>query len=459
MRLPLSLLAAVLTVSPALAGQSEFGNILIIVIDDVGMEAFSSTAVGGDFAHTPVIDQLAAEGVTFLNAWSLPICGPTRACIQTGRHAFRTGVGTNLTYEGPALPQSEVTLPEMLDIGSTGGYSHAAIGKWHLTNDQVGGLMGPNLAGYSHYQGKLNSTTDVGDYFNWIEVTNGVESARSGYLTLETARRARDWIHAQSGPWMCHLAFHAAHLPLHIPPSNMITQPVPNFPPQNAEESRAAFKLMVEAMDRSIGELLIGIGGVIDNTTIILVGDNGTEGAWVGPPYHSYQSKGSLYQGGVNVPLIVRSPIVSQPGSKCLGLVHVTDIFASVAELAQVDLERALPEVEFDSISLVPYLLDPSISSLRKALYSERFNPKGVGQELYVDRKAIRNRRYKLIEQLNGQEFYDLYLDPFEKADLLREGLLSPAEEVALVELQFELKYVAQHGQPYEPSLPSPYTP
>lgn len=433
------------------------GNILILLADDIGVEALQCTAVGRDCASTPVLDKLASEGVVFANAWSAPLCGPTRACIQTGRHAFRTGIGSNLTLEGMGLPLSEVILPEMLDVGTQNFYTHAAFGKWHLANDQVGGIQGPNLAGYGFYSGFMNSTAEVEDYFSWTEVTNGVESSKSGYLSTSTANLASQWIAAQNRPWMCYVAFHAAHAPLHSPPAELTTQVAPHFPPTNFEERRAFFKLMVEAMDTSIGQLLDSLGDDLGDTTIIFMGDNGTANGWISNLYGDNQSKSTLFQGGVNVPLIVRGPAVAQPGSRSQALVHAVDIFATVAELAGVDLQRALPDVILDSISLVPYLEDPTIASKRNAVYCERFKPNGA-VELTVDRKAVRNRRYKLID-LNGQrQFFDLYMDPFEKVNLLRVGL-TPEEQFQYTQLDFELDHVAAAGEPYLPSLPDPYQP
>lgn len=439
------------------AASDKPGNILILLADDIGVEALQCTAAGRDSARTPVLDNLASEGVVFANAWSSPLCGPTRACIQTGRHAFRTGIGSNLTVEGMGLPLDEVILPEMLDLGTQGFYTHAAFGKWHLANDQVGGIWGPNLAGYGFYSGFMNSTANAEDYFSWTEVTNGVESSKSGYLSTTTASHASQWIATQNRPWMCYVAFHAAHAPLHLPPSELTTQVAPQFPPTNYEERRALFKLMVEAMDTSIGQLLDSLGDNLEDTTVIFMGDNGTANGWISNLYGGEQSKSTLYQGGVNVPLIVRGPKVAQPGSRSQALVHSVDIFATVAELAGVDLQRTLPGVSLDSISLIPYLEAPGLTSKRNAVYCERFKPNG-GAALVVDRKAVRNRRYKLMDLDAERRFFDLYLDPFEKVNLLQSGL-TPAEQLQFAQLEFELMHVADDGEPYQPSLPDPYQP
>jgi arylsulfatase A-like enzyme len=103
--------------------------------------------------------------------------------------------------------------------------------------------------------------------------------------------------------------------------------------------------------------------------------DNGTP-AWVAtPPYVEQHTKGTLYQGGIHVPLLVTGPGVAVPGSECVGLVTTTDLFATVAELAGVDLAATLPGVTLDSVSFAPYLGDPTQPSIRTVAFSEAFRP------------------------------------------------------------------------------------
>jgi len=439
--------ATVLALAPALAGSGPVPaaqeNVLVVVVDDVGKDIVGCYGDGGDPAPTPSIDWLAATGVRFDNAWSYPICSPTRAALQTGRHSFRTGVGAVIGLEGDyGLPLSEITLPEMLDLGTGGQYAHAAFGKWHLSNAEVGGIAGPNLAGYGHFAGEMQSPDD---YFAWTKVVDGVEASKVGYLTTDQARDAITWMLAAPEPWFCYLAFSAAHTPFHAPPPHLYSVPIGSGNPL-----RDSFKAMVESLDTELGSVFAGLGPVLDHTTIVLLGDNGTFGPAAPPGVPQGHAKGSVYEQGVCVPFLVRSPQVTEPGSVSGALVSVTDVFATVAELAGVDLAQALPPGhELDSVSFVPYLRRPGTTSIRRALYTANFRPNGFGP--YVElQEAVRSRRYKLAELDGVERFFDLAVDPFETVDLL-EGVLTPAQELAYLELRLAL----DHGAAPERYLPA----
>ena len=180
-------------------------------------------------------------------------------------------------------------------------------------------------------------------------------------------------------------------------------------------------RAMTEAMDSELARIL---QSVPPNTWVIFVGDNGTANEATDggtPPSHS---KGTVYEGGVNVPLIITGPGVV-PG-ECRALVNTTDLFATIADLAGV------PSSAEDSVSLLPYLSDPKLPSLREWVFAESF-----GKENY--QRAIRGARYKLIRRYDGvavsESFYDLQEDPSEQTDLLL-GTLSPEEEDAYLLLR-----------------------
>lgn len=376
--------------SPALASQSgpselERGNVLILVADDLGVEQLSVYRLAQDPVPTPHLDQLAAQGVVFLNAWSQPTCSPTRATLQTGRYGLRTGIGVVVPAggNGAGLPLAEVTLPEMLDLGTGGAYAHAMIGKWHLGNALVGGDLAPNLAGYSHFAGSLEG--QIERYDRWRRVVNGVAGYTFKYATSVGVDDALVWIHAQERPWMCMLAFQAPHAPFHRPPASLHSQDLPAGNPADTcagpgPDPLPFYRAAVEAMDREIGRLLAGLpSSERARTTVIFLGDNGPETCIARAPF-SPLAKGSLYEGGVHVPLIASGFRVTQTGRSPV-LVNTSDIFATVAELAGVDTDAALPGVELDSTSLVPCFSNP-FRPVRDWIYAEVFTPNGGGQPL-----------------------------------------------------------------------------
>ena len=188
------------------------------------------------------------------------------------------------------------------------------------------------------------------------------------------------------------------------------------------ETWRAAFEAMLEAMDTQIGRLLAALDPEVrDNTYVIFMGDNGTWGPVISPPFRDGRAKGTVYEGGVSVPLIVTGPGVAQ-GGVSEALVNSTDLFATIMEMAGLDPERAVPEhVTHDSVSFLDMLSDPASPSRRQWLYADEFFGGFDGVE--TADYAMRNHRYKLVRFEGDEEFYDLREDPYEHVNLLESGL------------------------------------
>ena len=357
-------------------------NILLIVADDFGVDMVNAYGVGTDLPPTPVIDSLAENGVLFRNVWSSPVCSPTRATIQTGRYTFRNGIGDIEWQEPLPLPWDEITIPEMLDLGAGGRYEHSLIGKWHLgQRDSVGGIAYPNLAGYQHFAGVMENFAPPDTFYSYEKVVDGVASVHNEYATVDQVDSALEWIGQTTGPWFCCLNFSAPHNPFHAPPAELHTQDLTGAG-DPAIDSRPYFKAMVEAMDTEMGRLFTELDDVLDNTVVLFVGDNGTPGVVIEPPFDSARAKGTVYEGGIKVPLIVSGPNV-MTGQECNALVHTADIFATIAELVTADLGLVLPaDTVLDSVSFAPYLTNPALPSLRSSMFTERFYPTGVEHAL-----------------------------------------------------------------------------
>ena len=403
-------------------GDDRPANILILVADDLGVDAVGAFREGTDPPPTPNIDALAARGVLFRNAWANPVCSPTRAGIMTGRYSLRTGVGTASGPESPGIRLVEMTIPEAFDAARS-GYAHAAIGKWHLGSH---GIPNPRLAGWAYYAGGPSSM--VGNYYEWPRVVNGEKSLSKTYTTTQLVDDALDWIDRQEGPWLCYLAFYAPHGPWMAPPADLHSQDLSAA--GSKLYSPMYFKAMVEAMDTEIGRLFRGLGSRLAHTNVIFIGDNGTPGMVSEAPFLPNHGKGTPYEGGVNVPLIVAGPAVVSPGREEGALVAAVDLFGTALQLGGIDVAGVLPpQVPLDSMSLVPYLRDPNQGPLRSTVFAERFeNLKW--RELNVSGfAAIRNRRYKLIRFFGEprDELFDLEADPWEQHDLLRESAAADA--------------------------------
>jgi len=131
-------------------------NIVIVIADDFGVDQVAAYGEGVT-ACTPNIDRLASEGMLFRNAWTNPVCTPSRASIWTGKHAFRVGVGS--PGRGAVLDLAETTMADILP-----NYRTAYAGKWHLGGNDADH---PNLAGLDDFAGGLGG--GVRDYFFLVE--------------------------------------------------------------------------------------------------------------------------------------------------------------------------------------------------------------------------------------------------------------------------------------------------
>lgn len=401
-------------------------NILVIISDDLGADSAACYGDAGAFAATPNIESLCQRGVVFRNVWANPLCSPTRASMLTGRYGFRTGVGHLANNAGGGLPNAEFTIPEALDANPDLGYAHACIGKWHLSDNSNGGNSHPNLAGFSHYSGGLRG--GIRDYNSWPKVVNGQQRNVTNYATTENVDDAIDWLNVQEGPWFLWLAFNAPHTPLHLPPDGLHSHDdLTGTAADISNRPRDYFGAMIEAMDSEIGRLWAAIGPeMMANTDVIYLGDNGTGRTNAPAGISTRAGKGSLYEGGIHVPMVIAGPSVVDGGREVEGLVDLTDIYATVVELAGGDMDSTLPAgVEVDSVSLLPYLVDPQAEDLRPWAFTQLFGEGGRPGNMNTRGHTMRDGRYKLIRFLNNtEEFYDLQDDPRELNNLAAGALV-----------------------------------
>lgn len=384
-------------------------NILLIIADDYGVDGSSlyhtnTPGSGYLLPPTPSIASLATNGVVFRNCYANPVCSPTRSCILTGQHGFRTGIG-DIVDNGPSLTAASFTLPKAFTNAAL-GYSLAQFGKWHLAS----GLNAPrNVGGWTNFAGSLQGA--IPNYTNWTKVVNGVNSpAYTNYATTDLVNDATRWItNMGTNAWFVWTAFNAPHSPFHAPPTNLC----PNYPSSTLTNSRRRFEAMVEALDTEIGRLL----SVVDraNTHVIFIGDNGTPGSVIAPPYSAARGKDTLYEGGIHVPLIISGPAVVNPNRTNDTPVNAVDLFATILEMAGSSVATAVPtNVMIDSQSLMGQLA--GAGAVFRLAYAEEF---GTNVAASAGGRALRDDRYKLINFTDGRtEFYDLQTDPMELTNL-----------------------------------------
>ena len=316
-------------------------NILLVIVDDLGLDACPGYNIGSIKPHMPNLQSLMDSGIRFNNVWSNPTCTPTRAGIMTGKYGLRTNV---LKVDDP-LSTSETSLQTYLDAQTNNEYAHAVIGKWHLSRD----TNHPNDMGINHFAGF--SGGGVASYTNWTLNINGSTSPTTDYTTSKFTDLAIDWVDQQSQPWFLWLAYNAPHTPFHLPPNELHTQGV--LPTDDASidaNPLPYYMAAIEALDSEMGRLLNSLSDEEkSNTVIIFIGDNGTPGP-VAQEYNTRRVKGSIYQGGVNVPMIISGKNVSRINATEESLINTTDLFATIADIAGSGVSEINDSKSFKSL-------------------------------------------------------------------------------------------------------------
>ncbi len=379
-------------------------NIVLIIADDLGWDAFGNyPGITSTKARTPTLDSMAKAGLTFTNFWASPECAPTRASLLTGKYSFRTGVGGVQTPQTATLTADEVILQKYIEQKNAGKYGSAVIGKWHVSGNSP--LNAPESLGVPYFSGIMRD--GVSDYYNWTQTSGGQEQTITTYTTTHFVNQSINWIKQQQKPFFLWLAFNAPHTPFHRPPLNLIKD---QSLADNAAEIRSNplpyYLAAVEAMDTEIARLLASMSmSQRENTVFIFMGDNGTPGQVAQSPFSSRMAKGTLYQGGINTPLIVCGKGVSRKNAIENSIVQAPDLFATIAGIAGTGT------VSYEDGVSLKYLFTESNVKPRAFVYSELFDSTIPTNDGY----AIRNEGYSLIQLKNGDEyFYNLKTDSFE---------------------------------------------
>jgi arylsulfatase B len=426
---------------------------LLIIVDDLGADSTSLYPdLAGDSGQVPIpnIEALAQNGLVFDTAWASPVCSPTRGTIVSGQYGYRTGV----TTVGNVLPTSTVTLFDRLTAESP-SYEQAFFGKYHLGGAGIDPRPGvaytgvpENLQhirdlGITNYRGILGGA--LVDYFNWVTYDiNGPAVANTTFATTALTNYAIDYIHQHEAakpnePWFLYQAYNAAHAanggnsPYQVPPAELhhvdlssVGNPLPGAYATNIPIYQAG----IQSLDTELGRLLAEVD--LEKTTVILVGDNGTP-----PPVKDTgtglnNSKGSVYEGGVRVPLIAAGAGVTRRGRED-ALFVTTDLYATILDLAGVPVSHVN-----NSYSFKPLLGDEAATNGRTHSFTEVSN--GTNQRRY----GLRDTRFKLINNLGQWELYDLVADAHETTNVYT----NPQYAAVRAALQAEIAVLKADARP-----------
>ena len=390
-------------------------DVVLILMDDLGYGDLGS--YGAPDARTPNIDRLAREGVRLTDAYANgAVCTPTRAALITGRYQQRVGLDWVLTAmrdRERGLPATATSLPALL---KSNGYATGLIGKWHLGWKPE---FGPNAHGFDEFYGFLSGAHDYyGDGAGSGGTPDLYENATpvraTGYLTDEITRRAVGFItyHA-SGPFFLEVAYNAVHWPFEPPdrpPSDgkgKVGQALFQEPVDPVPATRDDYLRMLERADRGVGEILAALDrkGLRQNTLVIFTNDNG--GEWLSRNAPLFHRKGTLWEGGIRVPLILSWPGQIPPARTSPQVAITMDLTASILAATGTKLPEGYHP---DGIDLVPMLRGASPVVERRLFW--RINRPGRVQF------AVRSGHWKLLIDNDQFLLFDLDADPGEHTDL-----------------------------------------
>lgn len=400
-------------------------NILVILVDDLGFGDLG--CFGAPDLDTPNLDRLAQEGVRFTNAYAnCPVCSPTRAALLSGRFPDLVGVpGVIRTHEsdswGYLLP-SATLLPRVMQ---SQGYTTALIGKWHL------GLEAPNRPnerGFDFFHGFLGDMMD--DYWdhrrfgnNYMRINERVIDPE-GHATDLFSDWACDYLRQphREKPFFLYLAYNAPHTPIH-PPQEWVDAYMQKHP--DADPRRAKLAAFIEHMDDGIGRVLSTLDetGQRENTLVVFTSDNGGQmnvGANNGA---TRAGKGTLYEGGIRVPMMARLPGVIPAGSRTDRIALSMDILPSVMEGAGLQIHHAI-----EGISVWPSMCGKNQTPETRDLFFTRREGGRVFKGGRIE--ALRRGDWKILRPTPGApvEVYNLADDPLEEMDLATTNLTKTTE-------------------------------
>ena len=365
-------------------------NILVIVVDDLG---WAGVGFHAPVMPTPNLDRLAKEGTELGRFYAYPVCSPTRAALLTGQMPRRFGIVNPLNGQDRGVPAGEVTLPSVLHDA---GYTTALVGKWHL-----GTASSPQKAGFDHFYGFLSSGTDYFKHtakngrLDWQRDGKSVEE--EGYSTYLLADEAVRQIKARDAkkPFYIQLCFNAPHDPL-AAPAELV-------------EKRGLYKAVVEAMDIGIGRVLDAIDAekLRENTLVVFLSDNGAGGAEGGSNAPMRGGKGSVYEGGIHVPAVVRWTGKIAAGAHLAQPMCVQDLLPTLAEVAGAKIPEA---IKLDGASQWAAI------SLGKVVEREPFVIASFDNAVY-------DGAWKLI-MFEGatRALFNLAIDPSERNDVAKDN-------------------------------------
>jgi len=362
-------------------------NIVLILVDDMGYGDFS--AFNDGLSSTPTLDSLMDESTCLTQHYTAsPVCNPSRACLLTGRYPHRTGSIDTLEWWGlERLSLSEVTLA---DAFKAAGYATGLVGKWHLGSFDP--CYHPNRRGFDEavcFRGGMH------DYYNWrLEYNEQVQRADGRYLTDVFTAEAVGFIQRhQNEPFFLHLTYNAPHTPLEAP----LDEVTPFAEKDQFTTGVSLIYAMLHRMDAGVAAILETLADLelAENTLVLFSSDNGPQFGGQGEMCTTRfncnfnGAKGSVYEGGIRVPALIRWPAGLAGGRQIDSLVHFSDWFPTLLTAAGVEIPGHL---DLDGHDILPLLRGESPPNEPRRFWQwNRYTP------LVTCNAAMREGDWKLV--------------------------------------------------------------
>jgi arylsulfatase A len=404
-------------------------NILFILVDDMGYGDFGAFNQG--LSGTPTLDGLMSEGVCFTQHYSAsPVCNPSRAALLTGRYPHRTGSIDTLEWRGlERLALRETTLAGILNAA---GYATGLIGKWHL--GAFDPRYHPNRRGFDEavcFRGGMH------DYYNWrLEYNDTVRRSDGRYLTDVWTEEAVRFIERhRDDPFFLHVPYNAPHTPLQAPPEEV------QLFACNEDLTRGVRTIygMLHRMDYGVARMLEALDrfGLRENTIVCFTSDNGPQFGGDGEMCttrfncHFNGAKGSVYEGGIRVPMIIRWPAGLEAGREVHSMIHFCDWLPTILAMAGVQLPA--DNLPIDGANVLPVLQgEKGKVETRRFWQWNRYTP------LPTCNAAMRDGDWKLVrpaisEAMQVPDIHWLRVSMYEPEYFIANGIirdLDPPREV-----------------------------
>jgi len=396
-------------------------NIIFILADDMGYGDMGVFNRG--LSRTPTLDRMVREGICLTQHYSAsPVCAPARASLLTGRYPHRTGAID--TLEGRGLDRLALREITIADVLKSAGYVTGLIGKWHL--GALDPRYHPNNRGFDEFVGFSGGWQD---YYHWrLDYNGSFKRADGRYITDVFTEEAIEFIRRHKKErFFLHLAYNAPHFPFQAPEEEL----EPFLKTGRFTRGVSLIYAMISRMDKGIERVQEELKkqGIEENTIVLFTSDNGPQFGGEGEMCTTRfncgfnGAKGSVYEGGIRVPVIIRWQAVPGSGTQINEFTHFTDWFPTLLAIAGTEPPEGL---KIDGENILPVLMGEKREMSPKRFWQwNRYTP------VITSNAAMRDGKWKLvrpainetmfISRRDGEMDIALKYEPERFTDIMRE--------------------------------------